>query len=251
MNVLIIGASRGLGKHLAMNYAKSKASLTLIARNRQNLEKVSSICRDLGAQSINLNICDCGDIAQLKATLSNIATKQNIDLCIYAAGITSVIDDNFENIDHANELLKINLNGAIATTNILLPKMLEKNCGQIVYFSSLASYYGMAYSPVYCASKAGLRVYAESVRQYCHKSNVKISVITMGFVDSDMSRQFMRPKPFLVPTQKAADYIYKRINKRKAYIRFPWILQLAIRIQSILPYKLADWFMIISGYGKK
>ncbi|XSZ47782.1 SDR family NAD(P)-dependent oxidoreductase [Francisella noatunensis] len=150
----------------------------------------------------NLNICDCGDIEQLKVALSNITTKQNIDLCIYAAGITSVIDDNFEDTDHANELLKINLNGAIAATNILLPKMLKKNCGQIVYFSSLASYYGMAYSPVYCASKAGLRVYAESVRQYCHKSNVKISVITMGFVDSDMSRQFMCRNHFLYPHKK-------------------------------------------------
>ncbi|QIV96513.1 short-subunit dehydrogenase [Allofrancisella inopinata] len=252
MNVLIVGASRGLGKQLAINFAKQNTSLILIARNEDNLKTTQNLCEKAGADGVEYFVCDTGNIDKFIKTLQEITSRYVIDLCIYAAGITSVISNNqFEDLQHSNNLLKINLNGAIAATNYLLPQMLESNTGHIVYFSSLASYYGMAYSPVYCASKAGLRVYAESVRQYCHKTNVNISVITMGFVESDMSRQFTRPKPFLLSTEKAATYICKRINKRKAYIRFPLILQLAIRLQSILPYKLADWFMIKTGYGRK
>ncbi|API87383.1 SDR family NAD(P)-dependent oxidoreductase [Francisella uliginis] len=252
MNILIVGASRGVGKHIALNYATKGNNLILIARNEESLKEVQDKCQKTGVGSIGYFPCDVTNTKNLSDILQKILSKHPIDLCIYAAGITSLINNNeFEDLYHCDKLLKTNLNGAITVTNYLLPKMLERNIGHIVYFSSLASYYGMGYSPSYCASKAGIRVYAESVRQYCYKTNINISVITMGFVKSNMSEQFIRPKPFLISTEKAARYIYKKINARKAYIRFPFILQIAIRIQSILPYKIADWFMIKSGYGRK
>ena len=252
MNTLIIGASRGVGKNLAINFAKTNAKLILIARNELDLKSVQSICKQNGAMSVVYFVCDVSNTKQFIDTLQTITSQYKKKTCIYSAGITSMISDGaFENLYHCDKLLKINLNGAVALTNYILPKMLLNNLGHIVYFSSLGSYYGMAYTPAYCASKAGIRVYAESVRQYCHNTDVNISIITMGFVESDMSKQFIRAKPFLVSNEKAADYIFKGIIKNKAYIRFPYILQLATRIQGILPYKIADWFMIKSGYGRK
>lgn len=252
MMILIIGASRGVGKALALEYSKNKHELILIARNENDLRSVNSECLKSGAISSDYYVCDVNDVNRFTILIDSLYSKHSIDKLIYVAGITSLSGvNNLENINHSQKLLQTNLSSAVAITNTIIPKMLANNHGHITYFSSLGSYYGMGYSPVYCASKAGLRVYAESIRQYCNKTNVKISLITMGFIESDMSQQFIRPKPFLINTTKAANYIYKNIQKEKAYIRFPMILQLAVRIQSILPYKLADWFMIKSGYGRK
>ena len=251
MTTVIIGASRGVGRALAIEYARQNHKVIILARDEANLEITAQKCKEVGTLNCDYFVCDVNNTDELTKTLGNIYSSYTIDKWIYAAGITSLASaDNLEDIKHSENLISTNLNAAVVLTNFLIPLMLKDNHGHISYFSSLGSYYGMAYSPVYCASKAGLRVYAESVRQYCSKTNVKISVITMGFVESDMSVQFKRPKPFIISSKHAAEYIYKRIQKEKAYIRFPFLLQFGIRIQSILPYKIADFFMIKSGYGR-
>jgi short-subunit dehydrogenase len=207
----------------------------------------------LGANFTQIYPIDITNPEKFLLILEKITKQYSIDLCIHAAGITSLIGKNetYEDINHCEKLINTNLTSAITLTNFLLSKMIKKNKGHMVYFSSLASYYGMAYTPAYCASKAGIRLYAEATRQYTKGSNVTISVIMMGFVKSNMSNQFQRAKPFLLDTEKAACYIKKGIDQKKAYIRFPFLLQWAVRLQSILPYKLADWLMIQCGYGKK
>ncbi len=250
-NILITGASSGIGEALAKRYADADSRLILLARNTERLEQVAKACEKKQAEAI-IHSIDITDTEAVQKLVASIDTQYPIDLVICNAGVTSVLDDagNAESWDTISRVIDTNLVGVLATLNPLISELKKRKRGQIAIVSSLAAYYGMPITPIYCASKSALKGYGESLRGWLKQDGIKVSMIYPGFVKSDLSDKFTSDKPFMISPEKAADIIYKGIAKNKASISFPFPLNFGIWILSVLPSSLSSWIMGML-YGAK
>ena len=246
--VVITGATGGIGKALAIEYASPKFFLILLGRNDSALYEVVRRCELLGAQvqPYSLDLSETEAVSELSDVISQ---KYTIDLLISNAGITnSVKDGKVEDWIDIERLLSVNLTGAIAITHAVMQDMQRRKEGHIAYVSSLGAYYGMPLTPSYCASKAGLKAYAEAMRGLLAADSVSVSLITPGFVKTALSDQFPGSKPFMLSSQSAAKRIKKGLDKKRKVITFPLLLSFGMRLLSILPAPIADRILATLRY---
>jgi short-subunit dehydrogenase len=242
--ILITGASRGIGKQLALRYAAEHINLILIARNRDQLLEVAQHCQDLGANTI-YKVIDVTDSCPLKNFILEIDEELPIDLVIANAGVSSTLQSNWrqETDENIQNVLAINLQGTMNTINPLIHRMISRQKGQIALMSSLAGLRGLPQSPSYCASKAALYIYGQSLRAWLNRYNIKVNVICPGYVKTDMSDRLSGPKHFLVSSEKAVRIIEQGLRRDKACIAFPWQLNWLTRLSSILPSKPVNFIL--------
>jgi NADP-dependent 3-hydroxy acid dehydrogenase YdfG len=156
--VVITGASSGLGASLATAYAGPQTVLGLVARNRERLEATASACRAAGAL-VETAALDVADGPALAVWLAEFDRARRVELVIANAGISAgpAPDQPGEPAEVTLHQLAINLLGAVHTIAPLVPAMCARGRGRIAVSASIAGLRGMAYSPGYCASKAGVR----------------------------------------------------------------------------------------------
>ena len=117
---------------------------------------------------------------------------------------------------------------------------MARKSGQIALMSSLAGWRGMPQSPSYCASKAAVLMYGQSLRSWLARYHIKVTVISPGYIKTDMSDRLIGPKPFLISAEKAARLIQQGLIKNKACVAFPWQLRVLTTLAKILPSRLVD-----------
>ncbi len=243
-NIVITGASSGIGSALALRLAAAHTHLILLARRTDKLEEVAAKCIAKQASVITHSV-DVTEYEKLHALLEKIDDEFPVDLIICNAGVTNIIGKPWE-IEEWRDVCKLidtNLYGVLASVQPLVPRMQQRKHGHIAIISSLAAFYGMPVTPAYCASKSGIKAYGESLRGGLKPFEVKLSMVYPGFVKSDVSDQFSAQKPFMISAEKAADIIVKGIQKNKASITFPFPLFLGVWFLSILPASASDWIM--------
>ncbi len=253
-NILITGASAGIGSALALRYADENSRLILLARNEQKLIHVKKQCEaEIKGAELIYHCIDVRDTQALQTLIEMIDQQHPIDLVICNAGVTSSIGENGEpeSWDVICNVIDTNLYGVLATLNPLLRYMKKRKSGQIAIVSSLGAYRGMPITPTYCASKAAVKSYGEALRGWLIEDNIKVSVICPGFVESELSAQFYGDKPMMMTATKAADIIYKGLQKNKANISFPFPLNLGMWFLAVLPAGISDGFMRLFSYGAK
>jgi len=239
--VVITGASSGLGAALAISYAAPETVLGLIGRNEERLAAVASACRSAGA-SVDSAAIDVADGPALAAWLTAFDDAHKVDLLIANAGISAGPDPETPGEPVAVTLRQIGVNliGAVHTIAPLVPRMCERRLGQIVAIASIAAYRGLPYSPGYCASKAGLRAYAEALRPNLARCGVGVTVVCPGFFSSPMTDRWDGPTPFLTSGERAAQRIKRGIDRGAARIDFPWPLVLGMRFCDLVPAIIGD-----------
>lgn len=239
--IFISGASRGIGRALAHRYAKPGAHLILTARNEEKLKEVSHECRNQGATTL-YKAMDLRETEPLKNFILEIDANTPIDLMIANAGVATTLQPNWqpETEEDLQTSLMINLFGTFNTINPIIHRMMTRKHGQIAIMSSLASMRGLPQSPSYCATKAALRIYGQSLRAWLALYHVNINVICPGYVTTDMSNQLSGPKPFLISTEKASKIIQKGLEKNKACIAFPWQLHALMKLANTLPASMVN-----------
>lgn len=250
-NILITGASAGIGSALALRFANTNTAtrLFLLARNEKKLKTVADSCLEAKANNDKLEVIihpsDVSKTDEIQALIEKIDEEYPIDLIICNAGVTNSVGrkGQAETWDEITQVIDINVYGVLACLNPLISRMQQRKQGQIAIVSSLAAFYGMPVTPIYCASKAAVKCYGESLRGWLKHDNIKVNMIYPGFVKTDLSDQLKVDKHFMITTEKAADIIATGIEKNKASISFPWILTIGIRSLNILPSRLADFFM--------
>ena len=243
-NILITGASSGIGSALALRIAAPDKRLFLIGRNSEKLEAVAAKCTQSQADVI-IHKADVTATTDIQNLIENIDTEFPIDLIICNAGVTNTVGKKgeAETWDEITNLIDTNLYGVLACLNPLITRMQQRKQGQIAIVSSLAAFYGMPVTPIYCASKSALKGYGESLRGWLKYDGIKVNMIYPGFVKSDLSDQFNTHRPFMISTEKAADIIVKGLENNRASISFPLLLTFGIRFLNILPSRMADFFM--------
>jgi short-subunit dehydrogenase len=239
--IVITGASSGLGAALARAYAGPSRRLGLIGRNASRLAEVADACRARGAivEAAVLDVCDA---ATLGAWLLRLDTAAPIDLLIANAGISSGTraDGQPEGVEAACEVVRINLLGVIHSVEPMLPRMLARGSGQIAVVSSVAGYRGLPDSPAYCASKAGIRAYGESLRAALEPHGVSLSVIVPGFFASPMSARYSGRRLFLLTEGEAVARTMGGLERRARRIVFPKRLALLVRLVDLMPAWCGD-----------
>jgi len=241
-NILITGASSGIGEALALGYSArtdKAVRLFLSGRNQERLDAVLSKCCDQGIEAYG-QVVNVVDRRAMKKWMNGIIkTYGAIDLVIANAGISGgALNEGaqeFESIQQARQIFDVNFYGVLNTIEPILDTYNEGREMQIAFISSLAGYRGMPSAPAYSASKGAVRFYGEALRGMFGGSNVKVSVICPGFIKSRITDENDFPMPFFMSADKAAGKIMRGLDKGKGRIVFPWPMVMASWFVSILP----------------
>ena len=238
--VLITGATGGIGKALALEYASGDVKLILLGRNQVALKAVRLLCEAQGAET-HIYCIDLSSSNNALQVSSEIATNHSVDLFISNAGLTNNTQDGeIEKWEAIESLLKVNLLSSLAISHRVLEDMQRRKAGHIAYVSSLGAYYGMPLTPAYSASKAGIKAYAEAMRGLLAVHSVTVTLITPGFVKTSLSDKFPGDKPFMISAEQAAQRIKRGLDRKRRVITFPLLLTLGMRMLTLLPARVAD-----------
>jgi short-subunit dehydrogenase len=239
--IVITGASAGLGRALALAYAAPSVTLGIVSRDAGRLDTVAAECRARGAQVVTALI-DVRDAAAMQVWLCEFDDVYPIDLLIANAGVASTLASalDWEDLTRIAAVVDTNFYGAMHAALPVVARMRARRHGHIALVSSLAALRGMAISPAYCASKAALKAWGDSIRPVLAREGVHLSIVLPGFVKTSMSDAFPGNKPFLWPVEKAALHIRRKLALGASEVAFPNLLALGMRLLQVLPPVLAD-----------
>lgn len=239
--VIITGASSGLGACLAKAYAGSQVTLGLLGRNRQRLDETARACETKGA-TVSTAAIDVTDMPAMASWLREFDARHAVDLVVANAGTSGgpAPDNPSEGSDAVARQVKVNLLGAVNTIEPLLPGLCSRRRGRVAAVASIAAYRGLPYSPGYCASKAGLRAYAEALRPRLARYNIGMTVVCPGFFDSPMTDRFDGPTPFLLSSEGAAKIVKRGIDRGRRRVAFPWPLVSGLQFCDLAPAFIGD-----------
>ncbi|MCC8396970.1 SDR family NAD(P)-dependent oxidoreductase [Paraburkholderia sp. MMS20-SJTR3] len=240
-HIVITGASAGLGRSLALAYAGQGIVLGMIGRDTNRLEASAQACRARGAQVETAQI-DVRDAAAIEDWLNGFDDRHPIDLLIANAGAASTLASprDWEELERTAAIVDTNFYGAIHAVLPVVTRMRARKHGHVALISSIAALRGMAISPAYCASKAAIKAYGDSVRPLLLRDGIRMSIVLPGFVKTAMSDVFPGDKPFLWSADKAAAHIQRKLTAGRSEIAFPSLLALGMRLLPLLPATLAD-----------
>lgn len=240
-HIVITGASAGIGRALALGYARPGVVLGLVGRDVTRLNESAAACRALGA-SVLPGQLDVRQADSMEAWLDEFDGAHPIDLLIANAGVASTLASaaDWEQLERTTRIMEANFLGTMHAVLPAVERMRKRRCGRVVMVASLAALRGMAVSPAYCASKAAIKVYADAVRPILRREGVSVTVVLPGFVKTAMSDVFPGEKPFMWSAERAADHIRRKIEAGRAEIAFPGPLAFGMRLLTLLPVTMAD-----------
>ncbi len=233
---IVIGASQGLGAALARRLAREGYILALLAPNQDGLELVcNEINRDANEERAHIYVHDVTEYEKVPELLRRVvADLGGLDLVAFIAGV-NYPPGGLDRYDFANDrkMVEVNLLGAMAWLNPAAEMFQSAHAGQIVGISSVAGDRGRVGNPGYNTSKAGLTTYLEALRNRLTRCGVNVLTVKPGFMATDMIKAAQGPTPFTVTPEKAAEDIWKAMQKRKQVIYTHWIwrwIMLAIQL---------------------
>lgn len=243
-HVLITGATGGVGRALALEYAADGVRLTLTGRSGERLQEIASQCEALGAVVAH-EVLDVRDRDAVRQWLAAVDEAHPVDLAFANAGVSSAIqpDGSGERYEDVERLFEVNTLGSVAVVHLLAERMRARTTGQIVLMSSISGLRGFPSTPAYSASKAAIRTYGKSLRGWLADSGVGVNIVTMGFVKSPMSDRYQGAKPFCYTAEEAAKIIRAGVEKNKGEIIFPWLLALGVWSLNLFVEPVANWIL--------
>ncbi len=240
-NIVITGASSGLGAALARACAAPGVVLGLTGRNRDRLMETAASCTAKGAK-VEPGIVDVRDDEIMQEWLEKFDTRYPIDLLVANAGISAGAGGQPESRKIVKDIFATNVTGVINSILPVIPRMQARKSGQIAIISSLAGIRGLPSCPAYSASKAAVRFFGEGLRGELKKDGIGVSVICPGYIRTPMTDVNDFPMPFIMETNKAADIILHGIHNNKSRVAFPLALYLPLLLLSYLPLAVTDPF---------
>jgi len=248
--VVITGASSGIGRSLALEYAAPGIVIGLVGRDAGRLEQVAVECRARGAE-VTIGLIDVRDRTALASWLGDFHRSHPVDLVVANAGVlVRMPGGEVEPADDAFGLMQINVLGVLNTVQPVIPLMRERHRGQLALVASVAAFTPLPHSPSYSASKAAVLNYGLSLRAVLAGHGIRVSVICCGFVETPMIADIRDPKPFNMSSEKAAERIRRGLANDRAVIMFPLFFALMSRLDGLLPDRVRRFFYARSHRGR-
>jgi short-subunit dehydrogenase len=240
-SILITGASSGIGRALALAYARDGVHLALAGRNGERLEAVAAACRAKGAR-VTTGAVDVRERQRLHDWIMAADDAAPIDLAIANAGVTAGIGmgRHFEHADLARHVIATNLVGTMNTLDPVVTRMCMRGRGQLAVMGSIGALRGLPYCPAYSASKAGVHAYAEALRGALARHGIGVSIIAPGFIETPFNGDIVCPKPLSMSAERAAEIIRRGLMRGHAVVAFPRILYYALLATRLLPRRFTD-----------
>lgn len=189
---LITGASRGIGRAIAVAFANEGAALAVSARSLDSLESLAKEITDSGgrALAVPLDVTDPDSIVEAKARVTEVLGT--VQILVNNAGIAKSVKVLAMDDDHWQRHLDVNLTGAFRVTRAFLPPMVEAGWGRVINIASTAAKVGFQYTAAYCASKHGLLGFTRALALEMARVGVTVNAICPGFVRTDMASEAAR-----------------------------------------------------------
>lgn len=239
--LFLTGASSGIGKALAVEYARRGYQIGILARREALLKEVKQECEALGSGQVCVYAGSATDEAFVRGALQDFVQQCGaLDLVIANAGIGHpgiFLKQEWQKIQ---DTFEINVFAPLKLLKIAAEHFKKSDGGHFAVVSSQGAFRGAAFAASYTSSKAAVTAYFEGVRAELKSENIGISIIFPGFIDTPMTQRNKYRMPFLMKADKAAKIIANQLAKKKNYIVFPKRLKLLVGLMTKLPASLYD-----------
>jgi short-subunit dehydrogenase len=178
--VLVTGASRGIGEAIARAFAARGCRLGLVARSSERLEQLAESLPGSGHRAL------AGDVADAASIQNAVGEFGDVDVVVANAGITHYMPFAELPLVKAEEMNRVNWLGTLYTVKAALPGMLERRRGHIVVVSSGGGVRGFPWAAVYNGTKAAQRCFAESLRHELHDTGVSVTTVYPGEIETSL-----------------------------------------------------------------
>ena len=239
-NIWITGASSGIGKALAIKFANEGWQVAASARRENLLKELSNEYTNI--QSFPLDVTDSD---KCKSVFKDIVEKfENIEICVFGTGIHDPQSEKKFNLEKIKKIMEVNFFGTMNSINSVYDYFGQRKVGQISIISSVAGYRGLPAAGAYCASKSALTSFTESLHFEMKRKNVRVSLISPGFIKTPMTDQNNFPMPMIKSPEFAADQIYNGLIKKSGFeIHFPKVFTFFMKFLKILPSSIYFRFL--------
>jgi short-subunit dehydrogenase len=241
-NVIITGASSGIGESLAKHYAKSGAQLGLIARRADLLQRLQTEIVATGAPKPFVYGLDVRDANALKLAANDFVARVGApDIVIANAGVSrGTLTDIEDDLMAFQEVFDINVMGMVNTFHAFINPLRDAKNGTLVGIASVAGFRGIPGGGAYSASKAAAIKYCESLRVELRGSGVSVVTICPGYIRTPMTAVNKFKMPFLISVDDAAARFARAIAAKTSFTVIPWTMGIAARVLRMVPSWLYD-----------
>jgi len=187
--VFITGASSGIGKACAFEFAKEGAALILAARRSEKLRDLEDTLKNNFGIKVHCIQLDVRQLDKVKEAISKFPNEfKKVDILINNAGLARGFSKLYEgDVDHWDEMIDTNVKGLLYVTRFILPGMAERKSGHIINVGSTAGHEAYANGNVYCATKFAVKGLSQSIRLDVLDKNIKVSEVDPGMVLTEFS----------------------------------------------------------------
>jgi short-subunit dehydrogenase len=222
VNLIVVGASAGLGRALADRLASKGHNLLLVASSSADLEALSADLQIRNRVKVDKAAVRLGcDQESVQKVLESVQAFGNIDGVFFPIGYSRDDDDGTLPAQEIERIAASNLGAIMALCSAILPDMLKQRQGFLVFFGSVAAERGRSSNIVYAAAKRGLQSFAESMRHRCAPHGVTVQYYQLGYLNTAQTFGKKLPFPAAEPEQAAA-FIVDRIGRDFGQCYFPW-----------------------------
>ena len=239
--VFITGASSGIGQALALRYHQAGFALALSARRMAALQDWADYL-GLGPERCGIYGADVADADSIVAAGQACLARQGVPNVVIAnAGISIGVDTAMRSdLDAMRQTFATNNLGMAATVHPFIDPMVCRGTGSLVGIASVAGIRGLPGHGAYCASKAAVISYCESLRGELRPAGIKVTTISPGYIDTPLTRQNRYAMPFLMAPDKFAEQAYATIAAGASYRVIPWQMAAVAKLLRVLPNALLD-----------
>ena len=240
--VVITGASSGIGRSTALEFAKLEAkAIILVARNKERLSQVSSEI-DEKSESMIFG-CDISNKSEvLEMAKEVLSVYDTVDILVNNAGIGILGKVASQSIEELELVTKTNYFGMIYCTKAFLNSMLSKKNGHIINVASLAASFGIPGLAAYCGSKFAMLGFSESLQHELHGTGVRVTVVspigvkTNFFYHSSFGNKFKKNEHFYLDPSTVSRAIIRASNSKRLEIVVPIYMRGGVWLKQTIPY---------------
>ena len=248
--LFITGASSGIGQALAARYARAGWRLALVARRTDEVATWAR-AQGLAPELWAVYRADLQDIDSIVAAGRRCLAEQGLpDVVVASAGISVGMDSaDSDDLGVMRDTFAINNTGMAATFHPFISAMQARRSGTLVGIASVAAIRGLPGHGAYCASKAAVVAYCESLRGECRDAGVRVVTLLPGYIDTPLTARNRYAMPFLLQPAEFADRAFRAIAAGTTYRVIPWQMGLVAKLMRLLPNPLFD--RLFAGRGRK
>lgn len=246
----ITGASSGIGQALAAEYHAKGYRLALVARRTSEIKSWANQ-HQMDVESYCIYSADVSEARSIMAAGQACLSAQGVpDVVIANAGVSLGVDSSVSaDIDVMARVFAINMVGMAATFQPFIKPMTQRGSGRLVGIGSVAGVRGLPGHGAYCASKAAVIAYCESLRGELRASGVKVVTLCPGYIDTPMTRKNRYPMPFLMQPDVFATRAFAAITSCDSYRVIPWQMGVVAKLLRLAPNALFD--RLLTGRPRK